>query len=224
MGLTCIVPSAGRGRRLKVAQEKPFVRLDDRPILFHTLGLLDRSNVIDEIIVVVSRKKVKVCKRLIKKFGLKKVKEIVAGGKRRADSVRNGLKLCGRYNFVMIHDGVRPFIDDKLISAVYNNAKRYGGCVCGIPVSPTIKLSDKAGYVKKTLNRSLLWEIQTPQVFKKEWLEKVYNKATCRYATDDATLVERAGYKVKIIRGSYRNIKITVPEDLELAKLLMSKK
>lgn len=222
MKVVAIVPAAGSGKRLKKNIEKPFIKLRSKPLLFYTLKVLNDSPVINRIILVVKEGLIKKGQALVKRYNFKKVKSIVKGGPTRGDSVLKGLNLVDKdIGYVLIHDGARPLLEGGLIKRSVKAAERFGAsCVC-VPAKPTVKLSN-GGYISKTLNRNLLWETQTPQVFKKEVIFKAYrNKGRIKSATDDASLVEKLGYKVRIVRGSYRNIKITTEEDLLLAKALL---
>lgn len=222
MKVTCIVPAAGKGKRLKFRQDKPFIKLAGKPILAHTLGALNKSKIINSIVVVVSRDKLNAAGRLVKKYRLNKVRAIVPGGKRRFDSVKNGLAKVDRdADFILIHDGARPFIDLDLIKKVFASAKRHGAALSLTHSKQTLKLVNENLFVVKTPKRKSLWEAQTPQAFRKDLIVKAYNKAKNRNATDDSSLVEKMGHKVKVIEGSYRNIKITTPEDLMLARVLI---
>lgn len=223
MRATCIVPSAGKGKRLSSKENKPFISLKGKPLLLYTLKALEKCKVINEIIVVVSPDKIKTCKKLIKKYGISKVSVVVAGGRKRFNSVKNGLKKIKEADFILIHDGVRPFIEESTIKKVLRAARRYGAALCATPLKQTLKIINKNSFIKNTPKRSTLWEAQTPQAFKKDLILKAYKNATSHDATDDSSLVEKMGRKVKIIKGSYRNIKITTPEDLALAEILLKK-
>ncbi|OGW75859.1 MAG: 2-C-methyl-D-erythritol 4-phosphate cytidylyltransferase [Omnitrophica bacterium RBG_13_46_9] len=224
MKVVCIVPSAGIGVRFNSRQDKPFVRLGKKPVLAHTLRVLDRSRFIDGVIVVVLRNKLEKCRRLIKKYNFKKVQGVVIGGKRRFDSVRNGISAIREADFVMVHDGVRPFIEEYLIKRVILAAKRYGAALCAVPTKPTLKLVNRDFLVAKTPDRKSFWDAQTPQAFRNDLIMEAYRRSKNRDATDDAALIERLGHRVKIVRGSDRNIKITTPEDLALARVLLNRR
>jgi 2-C-methyl-D-erythritol 4-phosphate cytidylyltransferase len=223
MKVTCVVPSAGRGKRLKAKEPKPFVMLAGRPILAHTLRALERSRFIDDIIVVVSRDKLTACRRLVKKYKLRKVRAIVSGGKRRFDSVKNGLRKVKDADFVLIHDGARPFVGRDLIKKTLSATKRFGGAISATPSRQTLKSIGGNFFVTKTPKRKFLWEAQTPQAFRKDLIISAYKKAKDRSVTDDSSLVEKMGHRVKIVEGSHGNIKITTREDLELARILFRK-
>jgi len=218
--VSCIVPSAGRGRRLGRGKEKPFLKLNGKPIISHTLSALQNSPSIDDIIVVVSPSKVKECRGIVKKYNIKKVRSVIPGGRMRYDSVKNGLKNLKAADFVLIHDGARPFIDKKTIKNVLKAARSRGAAISAIPSKQTLKSVGRKLIIDNTPDRKRIWEAQTPQAFRKELILEAYDKAKTNRATDDSSLAEALGYKVKVVKGSYRNIKITTPEDLELAKLL----
>jgi len=230
MKVAAIVAAAGKGERLKSKVHKPFVALGKEPILLHALRVLDSSNLIGEIIVVAHQVDIMKARLLLKKAKLKKFKDVVAGGKRRMDSVKNGLAAISEdADYVIIHDGCRPFIDNKMISSVLDAAEIFGAAIVGVPVKPTIKEVEKGNFVAATLKREALVDVQTPQAFRKDILLRAYDRAFAEGvagadATDDAALVERLGIKVKVVDGSYRNIKITTPEDLRYAKMLMGEK
>ena len=230
MKVAAIVAAAGKGERLKSKVHKPFVALVKDPILLHALRVLDNSNLVGEIIVVAHQADLPKARLLLKKAKLKKFKELVAGGKRRMDSVKNGLSAVSEdVDYVIIHDGCRPFIDNKMISSALGAAEIFGAAITGMPVKPTIKEVEKGNFVAATLKRETLVDVQTPQAFRKDLLLRAYDKALSEgaetaEATDDSALVERMGIKVKVVDGSYRNIKITTQEDLRYAKMLMGEK
>lgn len=230
MKVAAIVAAAGKGERLKSKIHKPFVALGKDPILLHVLKVLDNSNLVGEIIVVAHQADLPKARLLLKKAKLKKFKEIVAGGKRRMDSVKSGLSAVSEdADYVIIHDGCRPFIDNKMISSVLGAAETFGAAIAAMPVKPTIKEVEKGNFVAATLKRETLVDVQTPQAFRKDLLLRAYDKAFAEgaegaEATDDSALVERMGIKVKVVDGSYKNIKITTQEDLRYAKMLMGEK
>ena len=223
MRVAAIVPSAGTGARLKSKIQKPYITLGDKPILAHTLIALSKNKNISEIWVSVGKDKLnKARKEIIEKYNIKKAR-LVIGGKERSDSVYNALKaVSGNIDYVLIHDGIRPFITNELIETLLREASRFRAAVAAVPVKPTLKFAGKDGFIKSTPLRKYFWEAQTPQVFKKDLIEKAYKIARKKkiIATDDSSLVERIGVKPKIVMGSYSNIKITTREDLKLAKLL----
>ena len=229
--VTAILLAAGRGRRLGASISKPLLKIGVQPILVYCLKTLNKHPYIKDIVVVANPENRLAINREIKKYRITKVKNVVLGGRRRQDSVLNGLKALGRHAaLVLIHDGARPFIEKDTISALIKEAQRTGASIVGVPVKETIKevRSQKSEVrskfaVKRTLERSRLWEIQTPQVFRKEIILEAFEKFGRQEATDDAMLVERLGVKVSLIPGSYDNIKITTPADLVLAECLVKK-
>jgi 2-C-methyl-D-erythritol 4-phosphate cytidylyltransferase len=226
--ITALIPAAGMGKRMGQTVAKQFLPLGDRPMLAHTLMAFQRASVIDEIIPILSKEDMENCLReVIERYHITKVKTLVVGGKERQDSVYNGLmKLEDEKGVAVIHDGVRPFVTQEMIAEAVERAKK-GECVAvGVPLKDTVKEVGPGGWVKTTLDRSRLWAIQTPQAFPVKVLKRVYAEAFKHkfYGTDDATLVERAGTKVRVIMGSYENIKITTPEDLLLAEEILKRR
>jgi 2-C-methyl-D-erythritol 4-phosphate cytidylyltransferase len=221
MFVSAILLAAGKGERLKSRIPKPLVRLNGKPIISYSLKVFAAHPEIKEIIVVVNKSNLG---RIIKNISLKKIRRIVKGGLRRQDSVYNGLKAVdSRSDLVLIHDSARPFIDRKMVSRVIREARHYGAAIVGVPLVPTVKRVKRQGLrvkVEKTLERENLWEVQTPQVFRRELLLKAYKKFKNYLVTDDAMLVEKSGARVAMVNGSYANIKITTPEDLVIAAAL----
>jgi 2-C-methyl-D-erythritol 4-phosphate cytidylyltransferase len=219
--LIAIIVAAGQGRRLKSAVPKPLVKIGKFPAIIYSLSVLNKHPQIDEIIVVVNAVNRAKITRLIQKGSFKKVKHFVLGGKRRQDSVYNGLGMVNtRNDWVLIHDAARPFIDRTMISKVILAAKKTGSAIVGIRPRATIKLAGKNNLVAETLDRDRLWEVQTPQVFKKELILQAYKKYGTGKVTDDASLIEKLGADVVVVAGSYQNIKITTGEDLLFAGLI----
>jgi 2-C-methyl-D-erythritol 4-phosphate cytidylyltransferase len=225
MKADAIIVSAGKGQRFMEGKKKQFFLLADKPILTHTLDKFENCPLIDSILLVVGQEDMDYClKEIIEKNRYRKISQIVPGGKRRQDSVKNGMDALSRdANIVVIHDGVRPFVTREMIEDSIHSAQRFGAVVMAMPVKETIKMADADGTVLKTLDRESLWQIQTPQTFQAHVIKEAYQKATENgfVGTDDASLVERLGMKVHILPGSYTNIKITTPEDLILANLFL---
>jgi 2-C-methyl-D-erythritol 4-phosphate cytidylyltransferase len=197
-------------------------------MLAHTLLAFQRSPEIDEIIPILSEEDMETClKDVIEAFHITKVRTLVVGGKERHDSVYCGLKKTDKDTAViLVHDGVRPFVTPDLIRACVEAARK-GECVTlGVPLKDTIKEVDGKGIVRQTLERSRLWAIQTPQAFPAKVLRKAYDESYKKkvYGTDDATLVERAGNRIRVIMGSYENIKITTAEDLLFAEEILKRR
>jgi len=228
MKIVAIIPAGGAGKRLKAQKAKQYLLLDDMPVLVHTLKVFQKSKTIDEIVLVLPPDDVASAhQKLINKYALLKVTAVVAGGKERQDSVRNGLAAITREcDIVVIHDAVRPFVTQELIKQVVVAAKSFGAASVGVKAKDTIKETKKDNLIATTIPRQNLWLTQTPQAFKFEFLKKAYRAAYDKkfYGTDDASLIEQIGKKVKMIEGSYENIKITTPEDLVMAEALMKKK
>lgn len=228
MKTVALIPAGGAGKRLKAQKAKQYLLLDHLPVLVHTLKVFQQAEIIDEIILVLPPDDVASAQQqLINKYGLTKVTAVVAGGKERQDSVRNGLAtITGEYDIVVIHDAVRPFVTEESIKQVVYAAKTTGAASAGVKAKDTIKETKKNNLVAATIPRQNLWLTQTPQAFKFELLKKAYTAAYSDkyYGTDDASLIERIGAKVKMIDGSYENIKITTPEDLIMAEALMKNK
>ncbi|MBI4548351.1 MAG: 2-C-methyl-D-erythritol 4-phosphate cytidylyltransferase [Ignavibacteriae bacterium] len=219
-----IVPAAGTGSRMGGVPAKQFLDLNGKSILLRTLEHFQRSDVIDLVVVIAGESEMDATRGIVSTYGLSKVVTVTRGGVERQDSVWNGLQLITKHtvDIVMIHDAVRPFISQDLIESVIAAAVKHGAAVPAVSPKDTIKLTNGELFVQSTLERNHLWIIQTPQAFQFPLLRQAFEKAQAEnfYGTDDASLVERLGKKVKIVPGSYDNIKITTPEDLELAELI----
>jgi len=226
MKIQAIVAAAGAGTRLKSKIAKPLLAIAGKPLLFYSLKVLAQSSLIDSVIVVVPAFKIKNFERVIQRFGLKKKIMCVAGGARRCDSIKNGLaRLDKDTTLVVIQDGARPFLTRDLLDRCIRAGQKDKSIVAAVPVKPTIKrVSPKTRTVWATLHREDLWEVQTPQVFDKKIITLAYAKLAAQTPTDDAQLVEQAGFKVKVVEASYDNIKITTPEDVRLAEYLLARR
>jgi 2-C-methyl-D-erythritol 4-phosphate cytidylyltransferase len=225
MKADAIIVSAGKGQRFMEGKKKQFHLLADKPILAHTLDQFETCPLVRSTLLVVSEEDMDyTLKEIVEKYKYRKIAQIVPGGKRRQDSVKNGIDALAKgVDVVMIHDGVRPFVTRAMIEDSIHSAGRFGAVVVAMPVKDTIKMSNPDGTVLKTLDRESLWQTQTPQTFQAKVIREAYTKATEDgfVGTDDASLVERLGVKVHILPGSYTNIKITTPEDLILAHLFL---
>jgi len=221
--VVAIVPAAGSGKRLGAHDEKPFVLLAGKPLIIYALKALDSSKYIDQIYVAASPGSLGRLKGIIDKYRISKVVKVVAGGKTRSGSVKNCFDLVAPpCDIVLIHDGARPFPGESDIMNSILLAGKYGGCVTAIPVTDTIKLAGKGLFVRKTIDRSSLWRAQTPQAFRYGILKKALGgMKDISSVTDDASALELLGRKVKILKGSPRNIKITTKEDLKIAAALI---
>ncbi len=202
---------------------KQYLLLAGRPILAHSVSLFENHPLIDWIFIISPREEIAFCRtEIVLKNRFAKVREIIPGGVERQDSVRNGLMGCGAAedDLVLIHDGVRPLLPPHLIEPLLGRASEKGASVVGVPVKDTIKEVDANLRVTGTPDRDRYWQAQTPQVFRYGLIREAHDRAFREgfRGTDDASLVERMGMPVEMIRGSYRNIKITTPEDLTVAR------
>ena len=219
-----VIVSAGRGSRMKSDINKQFLKIGGKEVIAHTVERFYNNKNIGEIIIVVREdEKEFFQENIINKYGYKNLK-IAFGGKERQDSVYNGLKEvdknCG---IVLIHDGARPFVTNEIIEKSIKCAQKYNCAIVGIPVKDTIKIVNENNDVCNTPDRNTLWSIQTPQVFEYSLIMKAHEKAKDDkyYGTDDSMLIEYLGYNVKVVEGSYDNIKITTPEDLKVAEEIL---
>ncbi len=220
-----IVVAGGKGRRMRRSVNKLFLCLDNKPILAHTLEAFEKSNSIYSIILVVAEDEMEYCeKEIVSKYSISKVSKIVLGGEIRQQSVFNGLKaIDNNCNIVLIHDGARPFINDKIIEDGIKYASIYGASACGVEPKDTIKIRDNSGFSKCTLKRSELFCVQTPQCFKLDIILKAHEYIIKKNVTvtDDTSVAELYGNKVFLYEGSYNNIKITTPDDLILGERIL---
>jgi len=230
-----IITAAGKGTRLKSNISKQFLSLYGKPILAHTVDTFQKACVIDQIYLVVSRDYYDFCtKEIIEKYSYKKIEKVVFGGRTRQQSVYNALvRLPQETKTVSVHDGVRPLVTteevDSIVSKLLAENKKdpqIKGIIMAAPAYETIKKVKENDLIDRTIQRDLVWHAQTPQVFFYPVLMEAHKKAHSRgfLGTDDASLVEMLGYKVKIFRGRHENIKITTPMDLFLAELIMREK
>ena len=213
---TAIILSAGTGSRMKSNMPKQYMELLGQPVIYYSVKAFEDSPV-DEIVIVCSADYIEYFRHsIIEKYGFKKVKAIVQGGKERYNSVYEGLKAANGTDYVLIHDGARPLVSADIIKRSMQAVKEYRACVAGMPVKDTIKIADEDGYAKLTPERSKVWQIQTPQSFSYPLVYEAYRKMLAdedSAITDDAMVVERmTNQPVKLIEGNYRNIKITTPE------------
>ena len=219
-----VIVAAGTGSRMKMGINKQFIKLEEKEIIAYTIEKFYNNSNIEDIVVVVKEDESEFFKKeILDKYNFKNIK-IAYGGKERQDSVYNGLKsLDKKCDVVLIHDGARPFVSDKIIYNCIEEVKEHKAIVVGVPVKDTIKIIDNDKNIVDTPNRSVLWAVQTPQTFDYNILIDAYKDAfkSGFYGTDDAMLVERIGYKVKMVEGSYNNIKITTQEDLSVGSQIL---
>jgi 2-C-methyl-D-erythritol 4-phosphate cytidylyltransferase len=223
---SAIIVGAGKGLRMNSATPKQFLELKNLPVIAYSLKAFAACGEIADIHLVVSQKEAQFCRQaLLPLLDLAKPINLVAGGKRRQDSVYNGLlAMEGHAGVVAIHDGVRPFVTPSQIAACIAQAEASGACMLGMPVGDTLKRVGPSGIIEKTILRDNLWQAQTPQAFQYPLIRSAHDKAAQEgfAGTDDASLVERYGGEVMIIKGSAGNLKITHPEDLAIAEALLN--
>jgi 2-C-methyl-D-erythritol 4-phosphate cytidylyltransferase len=223
MKVGAIIAAAGFGRRMKADRPKQLLELNGTPIIIRTIRKFDASPAIDYIIVTTLRESVDEVRELIRSAEFRKSVTVVEGGERRQDSVAAGLeRLQPGTDVVAVHDGVRPFVSREDIENVVRQAERTGAAILAVPIVETVKQVEKE-LVESTLTREHLVLAQTPQAFRTEVLEQAFERAQKDeyYGTDESSLVERLGHPVAIVRGSERNIKITRPSDLTLARAFL---
>ena len=220
-----LIPAAGKGHRMQRAVKKPYIELAEKPILSHTIQRFEQNSAVDAIFVIVDETDFAACyATVLEPYAFTKVQRLVAGGATRQESVQNGIRaLPVDTDFVIVHDGVRPFVTDETIFACLAAADKYGAAIAAVPVKDTIKVANPDSFVLETPTRERLWAVQTPQVFRKSLLIEAHQMAEQRQltATDDAALVEQLGFPVKLVRGNYENLKITTPVDLQIAAVLL---
>lgn len=226
--VAAVIVAGGSGKRMGMKIKKQFIELEGKAILAHTIEAFNKCKVIDEIIVVVGKEDIaKVKTEIVSRYGYDKVIQIIEGGTERQESVYNGLMAVTKeVQYVMIHDGARPFISQEILEKALIMTKEKHATVVAVPVKDTIKVVNGALEVEATPNRSTLWSVQTPQSFKKELLIKAYGYAKEKglIVTDDSMLVEAYGKKVHVVEGDYNNIKITTSEDLVLGQAILMNK
>ena len=216
-----VIAAAGESQRMGEV-DKVFALLGGKPVLIRVVDAFQGCNPVGQIIVVLSEQNLERGRQLVAEQGWSKVVDVCAGGRRRQDSVATGLRRLSNCDWVVIHDGARPLVTVDLINRGLEAAKETGGAVAAVPVTDTIKLAGDDRIVRQTPPRQNLWAVQTPQVFCIDIVTEAYSRANGD-VTDDASLVEQLGYRVKLYMGAYDNIKITTPDDLALAEVLWQK-
>ena len=216
---SAIIVAAGKGSRMKAACPKQFIEVLGKPILYYTLKAFEKSK-IDEVVIVASKEYLEyVQKEIVEKYKLKKVSKVIEGGNERYESVYKGLILLGDSDYVLVHDGARPFIEVDMINRVIHEVAVSDAVIVGVKSKDTVKIVNAEGIVEMTPDRNYVWNIQTPQAFAYDLLKNAYDiivNENYTAITDDAMVVEYATKQpIKVIEGSYRNIKITTPEDLK---------
>lgn len=228
MKFTAIVLSAGKGSRMNSGIHKQYLLLNGRPIITYSLEAFEKSPV-DEVVLVTGQGEEEYCrKEIVEAYGFSKVGKIVAGGKERYHSVFHGLQAVTESDYVLIHDGARPFVTEEIIVRTMETVRKTNACVVGMHVKDTIKITDEKDIVKETPERSNVWMVQTPQAFSYPLISFAYKKMLLQEdaaITDDAMVVEKmCQVPVTLIEGSYRNIKITTPEDMLIAEAFFNAK
>jgi len=222
--VTAIFPAAGASRRMGGGVNKNFLKLMGEPILIRTLKTFSRVKRVNFLIVVVAAHEVETVEKLLRGATELKPWRVTVGGSERQFSIANGLKLLpDDAEIILVHDAARPLIGIRTIDAVIDAAQEFGGAIAAVPSKDTIKIVDAQGFVKHTPPRSELVAVQTPQGFRREILLQAYEKADREnfLGTDDASLVERLGARIKIVNGGYENLKVTTPEDIFVAETLL---
>ena len=219
-----IIVAAGRGERMGPDVDKVFLSLGSKPVLIYSLLAFEKCADIDEVILVVRKERVESARCAVQMFGCTKVKKIVAGGTQRQISVANGMAEMGEdVTLVAVHDGARPCITPALIAETIRSARQYGSGVAAIKIKDTVKEVEKGMIISRTVDRTKLWRVQTPQAFKRELLEKAFTVVRKKKltVTDEASAIELISRAVRLVPSSSSNIKITTPDDLVLAAALM---
>jgi len=214
--------AAGRSQRMGGA-DKMSALLGGKPILVRVVDTFQKCNLVDQIVIVLSKPNLEQCRQLVAEQEWSKVTDVCLGGKRRQDSVLAGISHLDDCQWVVIHDGARPLVTEDLIYQGLTEARATGAAVAAVPVTDTIKMAGDDRLVQQTLLRHKLWAVQTPQVFRFDIIAEAYRRAKGE-VTDDASLVEQSGYRVKLYMGSYDNIKLTAANDLALAEILWQKR
>ncbi|MBT4513174.1 MAG: 2-C-methyl-D-erythritol 4-phosphate cytidylyltransferase [Chloroflexi bacterium] len=217
-----IIVAAGKSERMN-GIDKLFTLLDGKPLLAKVIEVFQECDSIDEIIVVLGQENLERTQQMTSQNGWSKVSSQCLGGARRQDSVNEGLKRLNNCQWVIIHDGARPLVTSDIIMKGLAEAHGIGAAVAAVPVKDTIKMTSEEGFVRDTPLRDNLWAVQTPQVFRSDLIIQAHSQIT-EEVTDDATMVEKLGHEVKLYMGSYQNIKITTPEDLALAEIILRNK
>ena len=214
-----VIVAAGRSTRMG-GVDKTFASMLGLPLVAHTIDRFESSPLVDQVVLVLAEESLDRGRELVQERGYRKVAHVCSGGQRRQDSVRNGLELLTPCDWVMVHDGARPCLDEAMLKRGLNAAAECGSAVAGVPVKDTIKLVSPDQMVNETPDRSLLWAAQTPQIFRYGLLLEAHRTCT-EDVTDDAAMVESLGHPVKMFQGSFQNIKVTTAEDLVIAEVFL---
>ena len=226
---TAIVLAAGAGKRMHSAVRKQYILLCGKPVLYYSLRAFQDCPFIDDIILVTGQEEIAYCQeQFVEQYGFTKVRAVVAGGKERYHSVYEGLKACRDTAYVFIHDGARPLVDQETLERACAAVRECDACVVGMPAKDTIKIADENGNISSTPNRALVWAVQTPQVFSYPLVRKAYDMQMQQenaLITDDAMVVENMlGVKIRLVEGSYENLKTTTLEEIPVAEAILEKR
>lgn len=226
---TAVILAAGQGKRMHSAVQKQYLLLQGYPVLYYSVKAFEES-LVDRIVLVTGAEEQEYCKKeIVERYGFRKVHKIVTGGKERYHSVYEGLKAAEGADYVLIHDGARPFVTQEIIERTLDGAKTWGACVAGMPAKDTVKIIDESGFAKVTPDRNKVWMVQTPQTFIYPLILDAYRKLIEQEmageaigVTDDAMVLETvSGKQSRLVEGSYENIKITTPSDLQIAEVFL---
>ncbi len=217
---TAVIVAAGNSTRM--GTPKQFIPLNERPLIAYTLAAFEQCAAIGEIVIVAQEEHHSRLRDIAATYGITKLSAIVCGGSTRQQSVRNGVNVC-HADYVAIHDGARPLVTPEIIERVIQGAVQYGAAAAAVHVKDTVKIADENGLVIETPDRATLWNVQTPQIFEKALYERALEHAIAQGLdlTDDCQLIEAIGQPVKLVEGSYTNIKVTTPEDVPFAEELL---
>ncbi len=222
MSASAIIVAAGNSSRMR-GVDKLYTTVGGLPLLAHTLRVFDAAPGIEDVVLVVAPDAVGQARSLVGELSGSKVTVVVPGGRRRQDSVAAGLAHLRVAEYVVVHDGARPLVTPEIIERGLQEAAKCGAAVAAVPVVDTIKEASEDGTVTRTLDRARLWSIQTPQVFRRELLERAHREVVDD-VTDDAAMVERLGAPVRVYQGAYENLKVTAPPDLALFEALLARR
>lgn len=226
MNYKVVIPAAGVGKRMNAGMNKQFIKLNDVPVIIHTLTVFEQDLFCKGIILVVNENDKESFSSLLREHHISKVEELVIGGKERQDSVYNGLRRLKNFtDIVLVHDGARPFVTIEKIHELIEKAFDCGAAILAVPVKDTIKKVTN-GFVDETVERSSLWAVQTPQAFRMPILMEAYETASQQtfIGTDEASLVERIDKPIAVVMGDYENIKLTTQEDLLYGESILKKR
>ena len=217
-----LILAAGQSRRME-GVDKTFAPILGKPLILHTLEVFVECSSINRIALVLSENNFEAAKALVEEGRIPDDVVLCLGGSRRQDSAARGLSALGEHDWIVVHDGARPCLDPCILKEALKQAQCHGSAVVAVPVTDTIKRADSQAFVSGTITRDGLWAVQTPQIFPYSILKQAYNEVY-QDVTDDASMVERLGIKVKLVPGSHDNLKVTSPRDLEIAEMVLARR